>query len=353
MTQKDIRKLITIRKIENIVPIEGADAIETAVLGGWRVVIAKRDGFKVGDHVVYLEIDSFLPEGHPAWQFLVEKSARNAVSPDGKDVRGHVLRTVKLRGQVSQGLILRAEDFGLNENSTQEEINETFAALGVFKWEPALPVGSADTVGAFPSFIKKTDSERVQNIGDEFLASLDPTEWIAEEKIDGTSSTFWKIDGVLHAAGRNWELSLEGEGTHAQIARQYNLSEVLPEGSFIQGEIYGEGIQKNPLKIQGRRLAVFSSGRITYGPAVAWTEEETAVFDKFCTENSAPIVNLTFPRTVDEAIQQVDGLKSLVNPQAQAEGVVWWNIKGRLFSETGDRGNFKAINNVFLAKLKD
>ena len=89
------RKLATIRKIDTISPIEGADLIEVASVGGWNVV-TKRGEFKAGDLAVYFEIDSFLKEGNPAWQFLVDKSSRMF---DGE--RGHVLRTVKLRGVYS------------------------------------------------------------------------------------------------------------------------------------------------------------------------------------------------------------------------------------------------------------
>lgn len=58
--------------------------------------------------------------------------------------------------------------------------------------------------------------------------------------------------------------------------------------------------------------------------------------------------DLPFPTTVDEALAQVDGLKSLVNPDVQAEGIVWWNTEGKAFEELGWRPNFKAINNSYL-----
>ena len=55
------RKLATIRKINDLSPIEGADKIEVATVDGWKVVVAKDVGHKIGDWVVYCEIDSFLP----------------------------------------------------------------------------------------------------------------------------------------------------------------------------------------------------------------------------------------------------------------------------------------------------
>lgn len=95
-----IRKLASIRRIDAIEPIPNADAIELAVLGGWKVV-TKKGEFQPNDLCVYFEIDSFLYDGVPAWQFLVDKS-----SCQFEGVTGHRLRTIRLRGAISQGLVL-------------------------------------------------------------------------------------------------------------------------------------------------------------------------------------------------------------------------------------------------------
>ena len=95
------RKLATLRKISEIKPIEGADAIELAVIDGWNVVTAKAVGHKVGDLVIYCEIDSFLPI-EPEFEFLRKSSFKKM----GDGTEGFRLRTRKLRNQVSQGVIL-------------------------------------------------------------------------------------------------------------------------------------------------------------------------------------------------------------------------------------------------------
>ena len=92
------RKLATIRKITDIRPIEGADMIELASVGGWNVVVAKNVGHKIGDKVVYCEIDSFLPIKEE-FEFLRKSSYKKM-----GDQEGFRLKTIKLRGQVSQGL---------------------------------------------------------------------------------------------------------------------------------------------------------------------------------------------------------------------------------------------------------
>lgn len=340
---EDIRKLITLATISDIVPLD-ADAIIGYRVRGW-IVVDSKGKYQIGDTVIYLEPDAFLPEGVEQWDFLVEKSSRTALR-DGKEVKGHVLKTIKLRGQVSQGLLLPLS-FGLTAESTQDEINRTFTELGVFKYEPPLPLGGGDQVGTFPTKIaRKTDSERVQNVTEEFLQGLNPEEWVATEKIDGTSATFWKLEGELHAAGRNWELSLEGNHPHAQIARKLKLEERLPEGAVIQAEIFGEGIQKNPLKVNGLNLAIFSHHFVGEAPEGAELEE----FERWVAEHQAPRVALEFPKSIQEALNQVDGMKSALNPNALAEGVVWWHKGQENFSEVGDRPNFKAISNKFLIR---
>ena len=94
------RKLASIRKISDIQPIEGADLIELAIVDGWKVVVGKEVGHKVGDFVIYCEVDSFLPI-REEFEFLRKSSYRKMI-----DQEGFRLRTIKLRGCVSQGLII-------------------------------------------------------------------------------------------------------------------------------------------------------------------------------------------------------------------------------------------------------
>lgn len=168
------RKLVSVRTINAIDPIEGADAIEVATIDGWKVVVKKGD-FKEGDPCVYFEIDSFLPDGNPAWQFLVDKSPKMF-----EGAKGHKLRTIKLRGQVSQGFVMPLSAFPEIQGVSSSLPDEYPASaifthlttldfselLGIKKWEATLPAclqGQAE--GLFPSFIQKTDQERCQNLG--------------------------------------------------------------------------------------------------------------------------------------------------------------------------------------------
>lgn len=195
----ETRKLASFRTVDNIEPIEGADAIELAVVGGWKCV-TKKGEFKIGDPCVYFEIDSFLPDGEPAWQFLVDKQSRTM-----SGATGHRLRTIKLRGQISQGLILPLDSLPITRLVLQERLDFTDQAtldvlsnidertmeefdllrfglheheaclspedlnlnklLGIVKWDPPLPAQLQGlAAGLFPSWIHKTDQERAQNL---------------------------------------------------------------------------------------------------------------------------------------------------------------------------------------------
>jgi tRNA-binding EMAP/Myf-like protein len=152
------RKLATIRSIGQISPILGADKIELATVDGWNVVVGKDVGHKVGDLVIYCEIDSFLPI-REEFEFLRKSSYKKMV---GKE--GFRLKTIKLRGQISQGLILPISVLNppnTNIYVTPFEGLDVTEILGIIKYEPPIPANLVGKVkGIFPSFIPKTDEER-------------------------------------------------------------------------------------------------------------------------------------------------------------------------------------------------
>ena len=123
--------MATIRKIDALLPIVGADAIECAVVGGWTCVVKKGE-FTVGDLAVYCEIDSWIP--HEIAPFL----SRGNFPRVYNDVKGERLRTVKLRGQLSQGLLLPLEPTCTSIESELIEGLDVSLPLGIVKWERPL-----------------------------------------------------------------------------------------------------------------------------------------------------------------------------------------------------------------------
>lgn len=349
----DVRKLVTLRKVDEIRPIEGADRIVEARVGGWSLVVKKGE-FQEGDIGVFFEIDAALPLDNPLFAFLRERGVKTY-----RDVEVHVLKTAKLRGVFSQGLLLpynndevfkQLSTYGFETTpATSDHAFESmlgtldFAkAFGVEKYEPPMPTDSS-IIGTFPHEARKTDSERVQNIPEHVYNAFNTDDWYATEKLDGTSSTFVKRNGELIFASRNWEMG--ADSLQGQIAAELKLVDIMPEGAVLQGELVGEGIQGNPLKLQGRQLAVFA-----YIQGNDPTDPLSAAFLQFVEEHSVPRLDWTLPATIEEAVEQVNGMKSTLNPKVNAEGVVWWNKHGETFDVLGGRANFKAINNKFLLK---
>lgn len=352
----DVRKLATVERITNIRPIEGADAIVQANVRGWPVVIRKGE-FSEGELVIYFEPDTALPLSDERFAFLAPRGMKTV---EGVDY--HVLKTARLRGVYSQGLVLPVDAFLANLKAYAEETfattfpaftvssgDDVTAALGLGKWEAPLPVGNGDAAGPFlTKYARKTDSERLQNLIDVWPA-ISAAEWDITEKVDGTSCTV-AMDGdfQLHVMGRNWEIR-EGDNTYWNVVKAPRFAEVfakLEPGEALQMEIAGVGIQGNKLKLQDVRPFIFDyvrDGEMV--PRSEWPE----VFRKW----AVPVVPLAVGSDPFEVIAQVDGMKSLINPSVLAEGVVFHTRDGGVLPEVGNRNTFKVISNAFLAKAKD
>ena len=322
-------------------PIEGADAIEAATVRGWTVVIKKGE-LAVGDLCLYFEIDAFLPVDDARFAFLAPRGTKTI---DGRV--GHVLKTAKLRGVVSQGLVIPVANFPeLGDAAALAASGDDLAArLGVVKYEPPIPAQlTGMLLGAFPTeFAPKTDAERVQNLVDVYDTLRTGARWVATEKVDGTSVTYIRDAGRLRICSRNFELVPEGT-TQQHLAEAIGLLDLLQDGDAVQAELFGEGIQKNPLKIHGQRLAIFGilRGR-TPLPRESWPAPLLAL--------AAPRYDeLTLPDTVAEAIAQADGIRSKITAGRLAEGIVWHAASGETFAALDDRSCFKVISNKWLLR---
>jgi RNA ligase (TIGR02306 family) len=342
------RKLATVRKIVDIQPIEGADMIELAIVDGWKVVVAKNVGHKIGDMVIYCEIDSFLPIKEE-FEFLRKSSYKKM-----GDQEGFRLKTIKLRGQVSQGLILPVSVLNPTDTNiyvTPFEGLDVTEMLGIVKYEPPIPAELAGKVkGLFPSFIRKTDEERIQNLASEYelfkTQNKEGVKFYVTEKLDGSSATYYFKDGIFGVCSRNLEL-LETEGnTFWKVARELMLEEklgTLDNNICLQGELIGEGIQGNPYKIKGQTVRFFNAFNID-------TQEYLGLGEFIALINgmnleTVPVLdtNFTLPETVEDMLKVADD-KSVLNFSFDREGIV---------IRSADRTiSFKAISNKFLLNEK-
>jgi RNA ligase (TIGR02306 family) len=334
-----MRQLATIQKIEEIKSIPTADAIVAAKIKGWWVVVHK-DEFNIGDKVIYYEVDSFLPV-IPEYEFLMKGNNPKKMIVDGREVEGIRLKTIKLRGQLSQGLIMPLSSFKLLEGlEAGEDVSDL---LGVLKYEPPIPACMSGKIkGGFPGFLRKTDEERIQNM-EEVLYGFYMT-----EKLDGTSATYYKKDGTFGVCSKNIELQ-DGENVYWEMAKTLDLMNKIPDYFCLQGEIVGEGIQGNPLKLNGRDIYFFSAYNIVSGVYLDFDD-----FIKICNTfglKTVPVIddNFNLPKNLDEMLSSAEG-KSKLNLNVEREGVV---VRSKTEMDyRGQRFSFKAISNKYLLNEK-
>lgn len=335
-----MRKLASVQRILNLEPIEGADAIEKATVLGWQLVVKKNE-FNIGDLCVYCEIDCLMPD-RPEFEFLKHRGMR--------------VRTIRLRGQVSQGicfpLSILPTDFEVVEGA------ECTEQLGITKYEPPIPAClSGKMKGGFPSFVPKTDETRVQNL-QKVLTKYKGQVFYVTEKIDGSSATYYLNDGVFGVCSRNIDLLEDGENSFWKVAREMDIENKLRSlgiNCAIQGELYGEAIQDNKYRVKGQTVRFFNFFDI----------------DKFAYANYAdfltifsqlelpvvPIIKTDYILSDDiEQIIKDATIKSTLLNTVWCEGIVLRPIDEKidllLSNEKFNTGrvSFKAINPEFLIK---
>ena len=334
-----MRKMATIRKIDSIRPIPGADAIECAIVGGWTCVV-KRGEYTVGDLAVYCEIDSWMPTELAA--FL----SKGKEPREFEGIKGERLRTVKLRGQLSQGLLLWRQ-LALDKVGEIYEGMDVSDLLGIVKWERPMNAQLAGMAkGNFPTVIPKTDQERVQNLKGEIAQAItDGLNFEVTEKLEGSSMTVYLIDGVFGVCSRNLDLKETEDNTFWQVARrdgiEAKMRASLLGGDFaIQGELIGPGIQGNIYKLSKPEFWVFDvyniSGGFYMNPA------PRREFIKVMGLLHVPVMS-TYEDlgvgTMEELLTWAEGPSALTLSQ-EREGIVFKQVNGGM--------TFKAISNKYL-----
>jgi len=271
------RSLAHVEEIISLTPIDVADRIETAQILGWYVVV-KKDEFKVGDKIVYVEVDSVLPETE--WsEFMRERKFR--------------VKTIKLRKQISQGIVFPLDILPKKSYKTGQDVTEV---LGITKYETPTERNDRERESikasklqkflmrnkwyrrlfsrkkeSFPSFIKKTDETRLQNMPQ--ILTSHPNEWFdVTEKLDGTSFTafliqhkfLWWTRYDYGICSRNFRRDKAVGSAWYEISKKYKIKELLKDlicqekYVVLQGEIIGPDIQKNKYKLKELELYVFN-----------------------------------------------------------------------------------------------
>jgi RNA ligase (TIGR02306 family) len=353
-----MRKLASIQTVNAVEPIPNADAIEKVrVLGWW--VVSKKGEHKPGEKLVYCEIDSLLPE-RPEFEFLRPSSFKPAqTDATGATVlpAGFRIKTVKLRGQVSQGICFPLSI--LPPGSPADEGADVTELLGARKWEPPIPVGMGGKVkGGFPGFLPKTDETRVQVLEAALERHRDKTFYVTE-KLDGTSFSAFLRQGEFGICSRNlWMDETDESNILVRVAKGLRLEERLRATGerlghdvAIQAELIGPGIQKNKYGLKQVTLRVFNvlnvgTHRLLDHPAMLAAVAEMGL------EVVPQLGTLVLNHTVDEVVAFSEGA-SVLNPQVQREGVVLRPLVEEHDEDIGGRLSFKAINPKFLLKYDE
>lgn len=401
LNDKQERELAYIVTIDDILPIEGADKVELAVVGGWTIMVQKEQ-FKPGDYAVYFEIDSKVPETEP-FAFLAQKHYRVKTQ---KYFKGTV---------ISQGLLMALDDFVdidgrmpawlavLRINmAAGKDINHTFLTkeLGVvyadpqdnirkgkgfdkykvmaqrnadlfkhqpFRWLMRRGWGKkflykffgkrSQSKRCWPAWVQKTDEERVQNMP-WILTNKEP--WVVTEKIDGTSTTFTirRKKGILknkfdfYVCSRNVVFDKPDKecyydnNVYLEMAEKYEVKERMintmkahPEWDWmtIQGETYGGSIQKRDYSIKKHDFAAFNLFTSDRG---RWNSVEAAEF--LVGIPFVPILKEEYvlPDTIAELLEYAEG-NSIIDGKPR---------EGLVFRSQDGTKSFKAVSNAYLLK---
>lgn len=409
LNKNNERELAYVVVIDDVTPIEGYDRVELAHIGGWTVVVGKGE-FKKGDPAIYFEIDSKLPEVEPFtnMEFLAKKHYK--------------IKTQKMCKSISQGLLMSAKNFGWDigehlvygvyiaeENGDRHYTNDEsrfltkrldvtyyvgednyrksngtnkYAKMAKrhgklfskkpFRWLMRrewgrkllfIFFGKKNDSNTFPSWVVKTDEERIQNCS-WILKDKEP--FVATEKIDGTSTTFTlkRKKGLfgLFAKDKFFVCSRNvcfdkpsatcfyDKNVYIEMAEKYDIERKmrnLLNSDFadcdwitIQGETYGAGVQKRDYSIKEHDFKAFNFITSKDG---RWN---TIDMKKLLENHGIPCVPVIdeayiLPDTVDEILEYATG-KSVIDG-GMREGIVFRSMDGKK--------SFKAVSNEYLMKL--
>lgn len=390
-----MRKLASIQKILNIRPIPGADMIEAVDVMGWTVV-AQKGIHTVGDLVIYYEVDSWLSATDPRYDSFKERFG------NWGDKYGMRLKTIKLRKQISQGLIMSIKQFP--EIKNPKEGDDVTELLKIEQWE-SLSEAKSNGGGAigvhtknskpFPSFIRKTDQERIQNYLHAMPTFLKDT-FEVTVKLDGSSMTVFhltnkspifnevldeaearalknmsffkrllfkakkalglyvKPEFIQGVCSRNIQLDIDGDNHFSKYVRDNGILESLKlfgQDIAVQGELIGPNIQDNYEKVTENQYYVYDVFDISAQEYLMPAESKEVVSSlslKYVPVITQRLdikmlpgltVSETDPRVISDAILKFAEGEGM-NKGVKREGLVFK-------SNTGPH-SFKAISNSYL-----
>ena len=350
-----MRKLVTIQKVHSIRPIDGADAIEAISVQGWHLV-AKKGEFKNGDLCVFFEIDSVLPDLKTKKELAGEEVTDNDLVFEFMRPRKFKVKTIKLKGQISQGLAIPPSTFPQLNGIRLVEDMELTERLGVHKYDPEAESLINGTGTKFKEGIRKTDETRVQSMK-KSLRKVEGLNGYVAEKMEGSSTTFYLVDDVFGVCSRNVDVDANSEklDDRWKLALEYKVEQLMRDydakngiGNFaIQAEMIGPGIQGNIYGLDKKEFRIFTFFKER--------EQRYSTYDELIhliKETGLPLVpiiddNFTITSDVDALVELSIGNSKIAN--RSREGII---IRTKEYTESGEIFSCKAINPNYLLKQK-
>jgi RNA ligase (TIGR02306 family) len=334
-----MNNVASLQVVKSINSIPNADFIEVLNILGWSVVSRKGD-FKEGDLCVFFEIDALLPLNDDRFKFLKDGE---------KDTRDFFkIRTIKLRKQISQGIALPLYLF--SEIQNPEEGMDVTGLLKIGKYEKSIPSELQGKVkGSFPNFLEKTDEENVQNCKTVLFNA--ENRWYLTEKIDGSSITFYHINGDVGVCSRNVEKCIEDENDlFVRAFKELKIEEKLKaygKNIALQGELIHSKIQENKYKLLPGNLKVFFFTIYNINSQQKLNYEDMVKVLKELNLQMVPVIgkpDMALSLNIDNLLILAEGGSKIGN--TEREGIVCRNY---LYPNI----SFKVLNRKFLVKYAE
>lgn len=368
----DDRALCTVARVKSINPIEGADKIVVAQVNGWQCVISKEENVREGDLALYYSIDS-IPDLEDPNCALVKK-------------RGGRIKTMKLRGIISQGLLaplswMESRGYDISELNEGDDVTEQMGVTKFVHEDEADQYFHSDHSGKgsnedvshedennqyfrsdynpyksnkevirvdFPDHTPKTKEHRLQD-NPKFLDYIAERNIIITRKEDGSSATYSYNAGTFQVSGRNfnWLAATPVCKNYYLIAHKYNIEDKmksLNRNLSIQGELLGPKINANRLRLDEVQFRVYNIWDIDDTRYLHWCEVED-----LCTQLELPTVPVVFRGPASELELTVPAFLRIAEEQKYAKNVLGEGIVVKTDDGTR-RLSFKVISNKYLLK---
>jgi len=344
------RKLASVRKIDRLEPCPGHDRLALATIGGWTTVV-RADQFEVGSAVLFIEIDSFIPEGDPRFAFLMRGGTLMY-----RGERGQVLRTVRLFGQLNQGLVMPLDQFP--EIDPARPAADLTNILKIKLWQRPLDTPLlGEGAGEWPSFVKFIESDLAQNLSGEIFSTHMSAQWNVSALLSAETVTYYKntSKNIFGACLREQEIKICAENAQNAAVDMFLaggglcFSMINMGNCAIRGQLAGPGICGNPMDLSEHRFYIFDVMNIDTWQILT-SAERARVLEQLHTGGSNRERVLSIPEVATASSLADLGISNMAELMQYAEKIraEYPGAAGITFKKINAPFSFRVLSNEFL-----